>query len=199
MEDDYSLGYVIGAAYEIPDIALRFAATYSFETEHKADTTENLFGMEFESDVEYVTPQSLNLDFQTGIAPGTLLLASYRWAEYSAVDVVPTMLNSDLVNLEDSHRFTLGLGRQFNEQFAGSISLLFEPETGDDTVSPLGPTDGLFGVTIGGNYVNGPMKFSGGINYSKLGDADAGIGGNSVAEFRDNSSVGIGFRAEMTF
>ncbi len=199
MEDDYSVGYVIGAAYEIPDIALRFAATYSFETDHKADTTENLYGSTFESDLEYITPQSLNLDFQTGIAAGTLLTASYRWTDFSEVNVVPTTLGSDLVDLKDSHRYTVGLGRQFNDQFAGSIAFIYEPETGDSTVSPLGPTDGLMGVTLGGGYVNGAMNISAGINYSKLGDADAGVGGRPAAKFRDNSVVGIGFKAQMTF
>ncbi|WP_146585481.1 outer membrane protein transport protein [Puniceibacterium confluentis] len=199
MEDDSSVGYVVGAAYEIPDIALRLAATYSFEIDHKADTTERLYGTTFKSDVEYVTPQSLNLDFQTGIAAGTLLTASYRWTDFSEVDVIPTTLNSDLVNLEDSHRYTIGLARQFNDQFAGSISFIYEPETGAKTVSPLGPTDGLMGVSLGGRYVNGPMKISAGINYSKLGDADAGVADRSVAKFRDNSAVGIGFKAEMTF
>ena len=84
MEDDTKAGYVLGLAYEIPEIALRFSAAYSPEIEHKAEITERLFGHGHStSDVEYVTPQSLNLDFQTGIADGTLLLASYRWTEFS--------------------------------------------------------------------------------------------------------------------
>lgn len=199
MEDDTKPGYVLGAAYEIPDIALRFVATYSPEIKHKADTTETFYGMTVNDEVEYVTPQSLNLDFQTGIAPGTLLTAGYRWTEFSAVDVVPTALGSDLVNLDDSHRYSIGLGRQFSDALAGSITLIYEPEGGDATVSPLGPTDGLFGVTLGMRFTDGPFKMSGGINYSKVGDADAGVADRSVAEFRDNSVIGIGFRAELVF
>lgn len=199
MEDDTKPGYLIGAAYEIPDIALRFAATYHFEIEHKADTTERLLGQTIRDEVEYVTPQSLNLEFQTGIAEGTLLTAGYRWTEFSAVDVVPTALGADLVNLEDSHRYTLGVGRQFNDKFAGSITLIYEPEGDGDTVSPLGPTDGQFGVTLGMRYVNGPFNISGGINYTKLGDADAGVQDVAVASFEDNSVVGIGFKAQMNF
>ncbi|WP_157577765.1 hypothetical protein [Roseivivax halodurans] len=199
MEDDTKAGYVLGFAYEIPEIALRFSAAYSPEIEHDGEITERIFGETFTSDIDYVTPQSLNLDFQTGIAEGTLLLASYRWTEFSAVDLVPTRLGSDLVNLEDGHRYTLGLGRAFTKDFAGSMSVTYEPEGSEDVVSPLGPTDGLWGVTLGGRYSNGGMNLSGGINYSWLGDADAGVAGQPVASFEDNHAVGVGLRAEYTF
>ena len=200
MDDDTQPGYLIGAAYEIPDIALRFAATYHFEIEHKADTVETIAGVgaKVNGSVEYKTPASLNLEFQTGIAPGTLLTAGYRWTEFSEVDVVPDVLGRDLVNLEDGHRYTIGLGRQFSETLAGSVSFIYEPE-GDDLVSPLGPTNGLFGVSIGGAYTDGDLRVSGGLNYSKLGDAKAEVGGNPVADFEDNYSIALGFRAEMKF
>ncbi|SFE75647.1 outer membrane protein transport protein [Roseivivax sediminis] len=199
MEQDTKAGYVLGFAYEIPDIALRFVLAYSPEIEHEADTTEKLLGMTVRDEVEYKTPQSLNLDFQTGIAPGTLLTASYRWTEFSEVNVVPTLLDADLVNLEDGHRYTLGLGRAFTKNFAGSMTVLFEPEGDNDTVSPLGPTDGLWGVTLGGRYTHENFNVSGGVNYSWLGDADAGVADRAVTTFEDNHSVGVGLRAEMTF
>ena len=199
MEDTTRPNYLIGAAYEIPDIALRLAATYRFETAHTADSTETFFGRTVDSDVDFVTPQSFNLEFQTGIAAGTLLTASYRWTEFSAVDIIPTGLGSDLVNLEDGERYTLGVARAFNDKVAGSITLSYEPRGGVDTVSPLGPTDGLFGIAIGGRYTHGAMNFSGGINYSWVGDADAGVADRAVASFEDNHVIGIGLRAEMQF
>ena len=198
MEDSTRPVFLIGAAYEIPDIALRFAATYHFETEHSADTKERVFGQEISGDVEYVTPQSLNLDFQTGIAANTLLTASYRWTEFSAVDVVPDFLGSDLVNLDDGRRYTLGVAHRCNDNFAASATFLYEPE-GDDLVSPLGPTNGLRGLTLGGRYTTDNLTLSGGVNYSILGDAKAEVGGVSQAEFEDNSSFGWGFQAEFTF
>lgn len=199
MGDTTKVGYVLGAAYEIPDIALRLAATYHFETDHSAKTVETLYGQTFTGDVEFVSPQSLNLEFQTGIAPGTLLTAGYRWTEFSAVDIIPTRLGSDLVNLEDSHRYTVGVARRFSDKFAGSVTLAYEPSNNSDTVSPLGPTDGQFGISLGGQFTDGPLKISGGLNYTKLGDADAGVGGRSVAEFSNSSAVGVGFKLEMTF
>ncbi|MGR3497167.1 outer membrane protein transport protein [Citreimonas sp.] len=191
--------YLLGAAYKIPSIAMRIAGTYRFETEHKADTTETLFGTTTDGEVEYVTPQSFNLEAQTGIAPGTLLTLGYRWTEFSAVDLVPEALGSDLVDLEDSHRYTLGIGRQFNEKLAGSASISYEPTNDNETVSPLGPTDGLFGLSLGARYNDGPMSLSGGVNYTWLGDADAGVADQAVAEFEDNHAVGVGLQVAFTF
>ena len=199
MEEDYSLGYVIGAAYEIPDIALRFAVTYRPETDHSATTVESMFGTTVASAVNYVTPASLNVDFQTGIAADTLLTAGFRWTDFSAVDVVPTLLGSDLVNLDDAYRYSLGLARRFNENLAGSISIAYEPTGNGATVSPLGPTDGQLGLTIGGRYTEGNMSITGGINYTWLGDAFAGVADQPVAYFSDNHAIGLGLRAEFTF
>ena len=199
MEDSKRPTYLVGAAYEIPAIAMRIAGTYRFETEHTADTSESLFGASVDGEVDYVTPQSFNLEAQTGIAEGTLLTLSWRWTEFSAVDIVPDALGSDLVNLEDSNRYTLGIGRRFSERLAGSATLSYEPENGRDTVSPLGPTDGLIGVSLGARFDEGPMSISGGVNYSWLGDADAGVADQPVAEFKDNHAVGIGVKATFTF
>ncbi|MEQ5868871.1 outer membrane protein transport protein [Sagittula sp. NFXS13] len=196
--------YLIGAAYEIPDIAMRISGTYHFETKHKADTTETIYSpmagslVTVNDEVDFVTPQSFNLEAQTGIAAGTLLTATWRWTDFSAVDLVPTALGSDLVNLDDSNRYTLGVARQFSDKLAGSLTFSYEPE-GDDLVSPLGPTNGLKGISLGGRWTDGPLNISGGINYSVLGDAKAEVGGVAQAEMTDNHVVGIGFKLDMNF
>ncbi|MEM6761020.1 MAG: hypothetical protein AAF601_16215, partial [Pseudomonadota bacterium] len=185
-------------AYEIPDIALRFAVTYHSEIDYTVNSTETLLGNPISGTTTFVTPESLNFEFQTGIAADTLLLASYRWTAFEDVDVVPTGLGSDLVNLENGQRFTLGVGRRFNEKWSGTAILSYEPQD-DDLVSPLGPTNGLFGISIGGRYVKDNLEVTGGINYSWLGDAEADVGGVSQASFTDNSSFAVGFNVKFTF
>lgn len=200
ISEDHSVGYTLGFAYEIPDIALRFVATYHSEIEHNADTVENLFGLApVASTITYISPQSVNLEFQTGIAADTLLIASYRWSEFSAVDVIPTALGADLVNLDDAHRYSIGVGRRFNDNLSGRISLSYEPSGDGGTVSPLGPTDGLFGISLGGQYVQDNVTISGGVNYSWLGDAQAGVAGQSVASFTDSTSLAFGVNVKITF
>lgn len=199
MDRDNSVGVLIGAAYEIPDIALRVSGTYRFETDHSASTVENMLGLTVPGTVNYVTPQSFNLDFQTGIAQNTLLTANFRWTDFSEVNVVPTLLGNDLVNLGDSRRFSVGLARRFSDRFAGTVSLSYEPDSHDATVSPLGPTDGLYGITIGGRYSKNNVNISGGLNYTVVGDANAGVAGQPVATFTDNHVLGVGLKAEITF
>lgn len=198
MGGETEFGWIAGAAYEIPDIALRVALTYHSEIDYTANTNEQILGNSVPGTVEYNTPESFNLDFQTGIAKDTLLLASYRWTEFDTVDVVPLGLGTDLVNIDNGDRFTLGVGRRFNESLSGSVTLSYEPE-GDDLVSPLGPTNGLFGISVAGRYEKDNMVISGGINYSWLGDAQAEVGGQPVANFEDSSSVAVGFKIDFTF
>ena len=198
IEDSLGLGYVLGAAYEIPDIALRLAVTYNSEISHEGDTVE--VGAASGTGVTAIaTPQSVNIDFQTGIAADTLLTAGLRWAEWGSFDVIPLNLGSDLADLDDSVRYTLGVARRFNEQLAGSISLSFEEDNGSATVSPLGPNEGVLGLTVGMRYETEGTTISGGINYTKLGDAFAGVGGQPVALFEGNSAVGIGFQIATEF
>ncbi|MEL7090326.1 MAG: outer membrane protein transport protein [Pseudomonadota bacterium] len=200
MDAETEYGWVVGAAYEIPDIALRLAVTYHSEIDYSANTTETLLGnVGVPGTVNYVTPESLNIEFQTGIAADTLLLASYRWSAFEDVDVVPFALGSDLVNLDNAQRFTLGVGRRFSDEWSGTAILSYEPKGDDDLVSPLGPTNGLFGISIGGRYVKDNLEVVGGINYSWLGDAEAEVGGQSQASFTGNSSVAVGFNVKFTF
>ena len=200
MKQDTSVGFLLGAAYEIPDIALRLAASYRFETDHSAATTESMLGLSsVPGTVDYVTPQSFNLDFQTGVAKNTLLTANFRWTDFSAVDVVPTLLGSDLVNIDDSYRYSIGVAHRFSDQFAGTVSLSYEEAGNAATVSPLGPTDGLYGLTVGGRYSKNNVNISGGLNYTWLGAANAGVGGQTAASFGSNSAVGAGLKIEIVF
>ena len=200
LDQDWGLGYSIGAAYEIPEIALRLAVSYNSTVEHDSDTVENSFSAISAAGVTtFETPQSVNVDFQTGINEKTLLLASYRWSNWGDFDVIPPDLGSDLANLDDGHRWTLGLARRFSEDLVGLASLTYEKEGGAETVSPLGPTDGIIGLSLGGRYTSGNMNVSGGVSYSALGNANAGVGDVAVASFRDNSAIGFGFKLQYNF
>ena len=200
LDQDWGVGYSVGAAYEIPDIALRLAVSYNSTVEHSSDSVENSFSISNVSGVTtFETPQSLNVDFQTGINERTLLLAGYRWSNWGDFDVVPVELGSDLANLDDGHRWNLGLARRFNEELVGLASLTYEKDGGGETVSPLGPTDGIIGLSLGGRYTAGNLNISGGVSYSILGSANAGISDVAVASFTDNSAVGFGFKLQYNF
>ena len=86
LEQGSSFGWLAGFAYEIPDIAARIALTYQSEIMHKFDSTEmfpDLPGVPITGIKESKTPQSINLDFPTGVAQNTLVFDGIRWADYS--------------------------------------------------------------------------------------------------------------------
>jgi long-chain fatty acid transport protein len=203
IEQDWGAGFIIGAAYEIPDIALRLAVTYHSEVKHDGASVETapaaLGALAGAGNTPFDSPQSVNIEFQTGIAEDTLLLASMRWTNWDAFDVIPPNLGSDLANISDSYRWTLGVGRRFSDTFSGSATLTYEADAGDAVISPLGPNDGQLGLSVGGQYKKDNMTISGGINYTKVGDAFAGVAGQQVALFEGNSAIGVGLRVNFDF
>lgn len=204
---DVAPGYLVGVAYEIPDIALRVALTYHSEVKHDFLTTERIGAAQIapQSVTDVTLPQSVNLDFQSGIAKDTLLFGQIRWADWSAFRVDPTafvgLAGGGLIDLEDSVTYSLGVGRRFNETWAGSVSVSYEATGTDNLVSPLAPTDGRIGVTVGGVYTHENMKVSFGVNYTQLGDAQPETGTPDVARasMSGNSAVGVGVKVGWAF
>lgn len=191
--NDYSsgsgVGYVVGGAYEIPDIALRVALTYSSAISLELD------GITVPTTLTADFPQSVNLDFQTGIAADTLLFGSIRWADWSAVTVTDSGPAGELYAPEsDSITYNIGVGRRFSDNFAGSVSLGYEKAQGG-LASALAPTDGYFSIQVGGAYtMDNGVEISGGIRYINVGDATAPTG-----VFEDNSAIGVGVKVGMSF
>lgn len=199
-ESDEGLGYVLGVSYEMPEIALRVALTYNSEIETNLRTTVSspIPGPDI-STTPITTPQSVNLDFQTGIAQDTLLFGGIRWVDYSAFVIDPANYPSDEPLLsydDDTWSYTLGVGRRFTENWAGSLALNYEKGGSSQGVSNLGPTNGQYAVTLGARYEDGPYILAAGVNYTWLGEATTrGVGGR----FEDNDAVGIGVKLGYRF
>jgi long-chain fatty acid transport protein len=202
---DEGVGYLVGVAYERPDIALRVALTYNSEVKFNFDTVERVgAAVTGTAPTEVSTPQSVNLDFQSGVAKDTLVFGSVRWADWSNFKIDPPwftpVAGGGLVSLDDSTTYTLGVGRKFNESWSGALSVSYEKE-GNPLVSPLAPTNGRLGATVAAIYTTGNMKITTGINYTKLGDAqpETGTPDTARANFTGNSAVGVGVKVGWTF
>lgn len=218
IQDEWGTGYVIGAAYEVPEIAARVSLTYNSPIEHDFRMTETgpiilaaTGGLTDTISGRYTvrTPRSWTLEGQTGIAADTLVFGSIRWVKWSefrvenAVFPIATPTGTiPLVEVEDTTTYTIGVGRAFSDSWSGSVSFLYEPSEGD-TASPLAPTNGRRGVTVAAVYTMDNLKITTGINYTRLGDAVLGVGesGNkrTVANMEDNEAWGIGVRVGYSF
>ena len=202
LDSDTANGYVLGAAYERPDIALRVALTYNSAIEHEMATTESISGVSLgdSEDTEVKTPESWNLEAQTGVAPGTLVFGSVRWVKHSQFRVDPEQFARDgLIDLEDTVTYRLGMGRQFTDKFAGSVSVAYEAP-GDDLVSPLAPSTGFTQLGVGGAYdISEKVTLSGGVSYTWLGDAKPETDDDARADFEDNDAWGVGMKIAFKF
>ncbi|WP_299961869.1 outer membrane protein transport protein [uncultured Roseobacter sp.] len=206
-ESDYGVGYVAGVAYERPDIALRVSLTYNSEVSHSNKTTENsvALGGPNISDTDFETPQSVNLAFQTGIAPGTLLFGGVRWVDWDDFDLTPANYQTltggtSLLSYEDDvTTYTLGIGRRLNANWALAASLGYERSSGSFFTN-LGPSDGQKSIGLAAIYTQGNMEITTGIRYIRIGDTETRAGPVAPAgDFEDNDAVAIGVKVAYKF
>ncbi|MAZ22063.1 hypothetical protein [Roseovarius sp.] len=188
VDKDYQLGYLVGAAYEVPEIAMRVALTYESEIEHEfRDNTGAPFKVK--------TPQSVTLHAQSGIAANTLLFGSIRWREWTEFAVSPSDFAPAPIasGTSDVWTYTLGVGRKFSDKWSGAFSLGYEKDNGD-VVGNLSGTDGYWSYGVAAIYQGEGYKITTGVRYIDIGSANT-----SVASFSDNDAVAVGMKVGWTF
>ena len=223
------IGWLAGAAFQIPDIALKASVTYRSEIEHSVNVKESfnsaglLAGLNAAPSLntDITTPQSVNLDFQTGIMANTVAFANVRWVDWSSFSIQPYKFGLasksaaiqaqtgksefDLVAYTDDQiSATVGVGRKLNDQWAGNVSVGWDSGAGNP-VTTLGPTEGYWNVGLGAQFSPTPQTFiAGGVKYFWLGDAKAQSGSqfdtaNYVADFTDNHAIAYGMKIGYKF
>ncbi|MDM1720780.1 OmpP1/FadL family transporter [Acinetobacter towneri] len=207
IHEEEAFGWLAGFAYQIPEIALKTSVTYRSEIKHKAKSVEThklMPMLNVESQLDAITPQSVNIDFQTGVAANTLAFANIRWVHWDQFAVTPKFLNSasgnNLIDYSDDQwSATVGLGHKFNSHWSGSASVGYDSGAGNP-VTTLGPTEGYWSVGLGGQYSPAENYFiQAGVKYFWLGDATARTGTTDVGEFEDNYALGYGLKIGYRF
>ncbi len=232
--EDSATGWLAGVAYQIPEIALKASLTYRSEIEHSVNIKESSTGTNLaalpvpglinlnanQGSTDITTPQSVNLDFQTGIMADTVAFANVRWVEWSKFAIRPYAFGKasaaigpavgqpngfDLVAYSDDQiSATVGVGRKMSEQWAGNVSVGWDSGAGNP-VSTLGPTEGYWNVGLGLQFSPAPNYFiAGGVKYFWLGDAKAQSGAQfgtdaTVANFEDNDALAYGLKIGYRF
>ena len=207
IHEEEAFGWLAGFAYQIPEIALKTSVTYRSEIKHKAKSVEThklMPMLNVESQLDAITPQSVNIDFQTGVAANTLAFANIRWAHWDQFAVTPKFLNAasgnNLIDYSDDQwSVTVGVGRKLNSHWSGSASVGYDSGAGNP-VTTLGPTEGYWSVGLGGQYSPAENYFiQAGVKYFWLGDATARTGTTDVGEFEDNYALGYGLKIGYRF
>jgi long-chain fatty acid transport protein len=194
---DQAFGYLLGVAYEKPEIALRVALTYNSSITHTLTPSETLGGAPIPPNPAFDVklPESVNLEFQSGVAPDTLVFGSVRWVKWKDFVIPAPALGRDLVAYpKNSVTYTLGVGRRFNETWSGSLSVSHDTGNGNPT-SNLGPTGKRNTIGLGVSYTRDAMTISGGVQYIRIGSATTTLN----SEFRNNSAIGAGIRVGFRF
>ncbi|MCL1628525.1 hypothetical protein M3N55_07255 [Roseibaca sp. V10] len=193
---DQAFGYLVGVAYEKPEIALRVALTYQSEIEHGFTAQESFGGAPLPATgFSSTIPDSLTLDFRSGVAKDTLVFGSVRWVNWKDFVIPAPALGVNIVSYpKNSITYTLGVGRKFTENWSGSISVSHDTGTGNPT-SNLGPVGKRNSIGLGVSYTRDAMTISAGVQYSHIGSATTTLG----STFDDNSAVGAGMRVGFRF
>ena len=218
LKTDYTLdsvsktGVIYGAAYEIPDIALKFEVLRSEEikmglTGNADNLMANSFGgtVAFDGSSQMKAPQATTVKFQTGIAEGTLLTASahkVKWAS-SQIDVKFAGAAAALdvsSEFSDSTAYSLGIGRKFTESTSGSLTYSWEKGAGATSGSGFTMSNGSKTLSVGLKHQANNFTLSGGVSYTKVGDVDvSAVSGVVTAAYADNSVTAVGLKASFDF
>lgn len=189
---DYDLGFVVGAAYEVPDIALRVAVTYSSEIDNELSGTE-FAPAPSATAFTVTTPENLNIEFQTGIAEDTLLFGSIRHVRWDGFNLTTSTLTYASFT-GNTTTYSLGVGRKFDENWSAAVSLGYEAAGTRPTTTALAPYTGSKSITVGGTYTQDSFKVTGGVTYAELGDTFLG-----PFSWNGGKAVGVGIRVGYSF
>ena len=195
-------GAVYGFAYERPDIALKFeilrSESITIDLVGKAATILDVTGT-------LVIPEATTINFQTGIAENTLLIASAHRVNWTGSDVKLNVAASPSLNqasdFSNTTSYSLGLGRKLNEATSASLTYSWEKGTnpGGASTSPFTMSNGSETLSAGVQHKIGSITISGGISYTKVGDVDVTHSTGLKASYAGNSVTAVGIKFGYNF
>ena len=228
-EKEHTLLPVVGMAFEKPEIALRAALTYRAPAKYQVSGKENLQvilpvlpvpgggdgvtptpaaeGLPLSGSTEVKMPQSVNLDFQTGLSEKYQLLGmvNARWVDWSNFNVTPPVaLEATKEPLaaynKDGYSVEVALGKQFNPKFSGEVRVGYDHGTGEP-LSLLGPYGAIKSLGLGGEYkVTDNLSVAAGGQYMWFdgGEVITKVDGK-VADIDDGTGFAVGMKVGYHF
>lgn len=247
LPQEAAFGIIAGAAYQIPEIALRASITYRSKIEYDMNIQEKMpevisdglpllhpgwhigdkidalgTGYTYSKGTSKIsTPQSLNIDLQSGIMADTLAYINFRWVDWSDFSVRPHqvgILSESITtgqekgpegfNLiaykEDQKSVTFGVARKLDDKLALTLIGGWDSGVGEYATT-LGPSRGFWSAGLGGQYsFNKDTFVQAGARYFWLGDAksqSASWYGTSRhdGDFEGNTALGLSVKIGHRF
>lgn len=227
-ENENTLVPVIGMAYEKPEIALRAALTYRAPAKYQVTGVENLqvilppiaggdgvtpgpatdeVPLPLAGKTEVKMPQSVNLDFQTGLSEKYQLLGmvNARWVDWSNFNVAPPLATFSTQEplaayKKDGYAVEVALGKQFNPKVSGEVRVGYDHGTGAP-LSLLGPYDSIKSLGLSAQYkLTEQLSVAAGGQYMWFegGPVDTKVDGR-VANIDDGTGYALGMKLGYHF
>lgn len=142
-----SVGWRLGAAYEIPEYSMRASLVYQSELSYDLDgivgniipnTNVSVTGA-------VVSPQSVEFKFQTGVAPDWLAFGSVKWTDWSSIERISFVNSSgqiyagifapgqEIMALElgfkDGWTVVGGVGHKIDDQWSAAATVSWDRGT----------------------------------------------------------------------
>ena len=197
MSEKSGIGAIYGAAYEMPEIALRVILTIEDDIAYNIPVTGKA-GAASTGTATASIGDAMSLNFQTGIAEDTLLFGNIRRSNWKDNQVkVPTPAGlAQISSFSDGDSYSLGIGRKINDDLSVSISGFYDGSAGG-SISELAPTGSTKTLSVGGKYAiadNADLSFGG--SYSQRGDA---LTSSYKASLTDSKVISLGAKVGFSF
>ena len=193
-------GALYGLAYERPDIALRL------EVLRSESISMALTGDAMVASGTLVVPEATTVNFQTGIAKDTLLMASAHKVSWGSGQIKVVAPNPQLTigsDFSDTTSYSLGLGRKLSEATSASLTYSWEKGAGTTSTSGFTMSNGSQTLSAGVSHKIGDMTISAGLSYTKAGDVTVGPVptpfGSLSSAYTGNSVKAFGVKVGYSF
>ena len=219
--------YVVGSAFENPDIALRAEILLQPSSKIKTTGTYTSAAVDFPTAIEGMgftdipagvtgsfaatlnTPEMITLNFQSGIAADTLITGSIHQAKWKSsqvnVDVstvVPAINTAAAVSSDfsDSTKYSIGLARKFSSSLSGSVSYNQEVGSGSTSTSTFTMSNGSKSLNLGFRYSFEQANLSVGVSQTMFNDVTVDANAlTSPIEYKNNTATTIGIKLSTNF
>ena len=219
--------YVVGSAFENPDIALRAEILLQPSSKIKTTGTYTSAAVDFPTAIEGMgytdipagvtgsfaatlnTPEMITLNFQSGIAADTLITGSIHQAKWKSsqvkVDVSTAVaaINTAAAvssDFSDSTKYSIGLARKFSSSLSGSVSYNQEVGSGSTSTSTFTMSNGSKSLNLGFRYSFEQANLSVGVSQTMFNDVTVDANAlTSPIEYKNNTATTIGIKLSTNF